>query len=226
MKKTWKDNNMLLKEERPGKYRYQGHDYEDFYYLVTFSYNTEEERDEAFEYFDENSSYNMTNMQKEGENEIKLIKYISNQLDPSDPEINEDIESWVDEQADETGAYSAKIEESSYDAYHDMFFGIYEKKGRKSLKEARKPDIIWSVGAYNSKDGYGRERRFTSKKKAEAYYDELVANAEYGTRVDLEMISQDSDLLPEETDRTAIDRDGTLWYRYSVKDNHDTMYRK
>lgn len=100
------------------------------------------------------------------------------------------------------------------------------KDNNTLLKEARKPDIMWSVGTYNLNDGYGRERRFTSRKKAEAYYDELVANAEYGTRVDLEQISQDSDLLPGETDRTVIDRDGTFWYRYAIKDNHDTMFHK
>jgi len=142
MKKNWKDGNMLLKEERPGKYRYQGHDYEDFYYSVIFSYSTEEERDEAFEYFDENSSYNMTNIKKEGKNKIKLIKYISNQLDPSDFEINEDIESWVNEQAEKTGAYSTEIEESSYEAYHDMFF---EKMKKRNLREERQSDDEFSV---------------------------------------------------------------------------------
>ena len=100
------------------------------------------------------------------------------------------------------------------------------KDNNMLLKETRKPDIIWSVGTYNFNDGYGRERRFTSRKKAEAYSDEVVANAGYGTRVDLEQMSQDPDLLPEKTDRTAIDRDGTFWYIYGVKDNHNTMFHK
>ena len=117
MIKSWKDNNLLLREERS---MYQGHEIEEFYKKVTFTYRSEEDRDRAFDYFseDETCTYNMAIPHKKGDKQIELSKYYVIVYDSPD---NEDVEEWAEEEADETGAIGiSEIEESSYDEYHDF----------------------------------------------------------------------------------------------------------
>lgn len=117
MKNAWKDSNMLLRE---GRSMYQGHETEEFYKKVTFTYRSEEDRDKAFDYFsdDETRIYNMAIPHKKGDKQIELSKYYVIVYDSPD---NEDINQWAEEEAAETGAVGVpRISESSYEEYHDF----------------------------------------------------------------------------------------------------------
>ena len=125
MKKSWKDNNMLLREASYEEYP----DYSDAYYKVILTYNTKEERDKIFDWLKEISNEEMITLRKIDDDKIKVIKYISISFKDNE---NEDIEKWVEEIAEETDALSSEIEETSYEEYHDTFI---EKKERKNIRE-------------------------------------------------------------------------------------------
>lgn len=126
MKKTWKDNNMLLNEASYEEYP----DYSDAYYKVILTYNTKEERDEIFDWLKEISNEEMITLRKIDDDKIKVIKYISISFKDNE---NEDIEKWVEDIAEESDAVSSEISESSYEEYHDNFF---EKMKKRNLRES------------------------------------------------------------------------------------------
>ncbi len=118
---SWKGNNDLLREDWNTRHRC----YEK-YYEVKFSYNTEKERDEAFDYFndDDFKNYNMAIPRKEGDIDIIIIKYVCEFTNKRNK--GEDINEWIDEIAERTGAYHSEVRDSSYDAYHDAFLSLDE----------------------------------------------------------------------------------------------------
>ena len=129
MKKTWKDNNMLLKEEWNARHRCY-----ELYYRVVFSYEDEEKRDKAFEYFndDDTCNYNMAIPKKEGDTQIAVVKYVWKGIGKRNR--GENIEEWAHEKANMTGALDdVQIDESSYDEYHDFI----DEKEESNLKESR-----------------------------------------------------------------------------------------
>ena len=102
---------------------------------------------------------------------------------------------------------------------------IYEPIKEAKLTEDSKGKVKWAVTRWYQQK-YGIESRFNSRKEAEAYYDELLPQLDSGDRLELEQMSEDPELLDQETNKTLVDRDGTCWYTCCVKDNHDTMYHK
>lgn len=99
---------------------------------------------------------------------------------------------------------------------HDFFKVLSEKLNERLAK------VFYEV-SHDFHQAYALARQFNSRKKAEAYYDQLVTENPHDL-ITLSQVSEDDEALDGEYTNTQFGRNGEFWYYLPLKDNHDTMY--